>query len=71
MVKNLIVDNSTTTQLEVFFSKDNTIRLFLSDSEDPTDYYSSQYIDLDLEDTDWLINELSELKKYYEDGKSN
>ena len=60
-----MVDNTTTTQLEVFFSKENTIRLFLSDSEDPTDYYSSQYIDLDSEDTDWLISELLELKNNF------
>jgi hypothetical protein len=65
MVKNVMVDNTTTTQLEVFFSKENTIRLFLSDSEDPTDYYSSQYIDLDSEDTDWLISELLELKNNF------
>ena len=65
MVKNVIVDNTTTTQLEVFFSKEKTVRLYLSDSEDPTDYYSSAWIDLDSEDTDWLISQLIELKNNF------
>jgi hypothetical protein len=65
MVKNVIVDNTTTTQLEVFFSNEKTIRLFLSNSEDPTDYYSTEWIDLDSEDTDWLISKLIELKNNF------
>ena len=65
MVKNVMVDNTTTTQLEVFYTKEKTIRLFLSDSEDPNDVYSIQYIDLTPEDTDWLISQLIELKNNF------
>jgi hypothetical protein len=65
MVKNVMVDNTTTTQLEVFYTKEKTIRLFLSDSEDPNDVYSIQYIDLTSEDTDWLISQLLELKNNF------
>ena len=65
MVKNVMVDNTTTTQLEVFYTKEKTIRLFLSDSEDPNDVYSIQYIDLTPEDTDWLISQLLELKNNF------
>jgi hypothetical protein len=65
MVKNVMVDNTTTTQLEVFYTKEKTIRLFLSDSEDPNDVYSIQYIDLTSEDTDWLVSQLLELKNNF------
>lgn len=65
MIKETIVDNSSTNQLEVFFTEDNTIRLYISDSENPDDYYTSQYIDLDINDTEFLISKLSELKESY------
>ena len=67
MIKNTIVDNTTVAQLEVFYTLENTIRLCISDSENPQDYYSSQYIDLDINDTEYLIKQLSELNESYLD----
>lgn len=64
MIKQTIVDNTTTTQLELFRTKENTIRLYLSDSENPDDYYSAQFIDLDINDTEFLIKQLNKLSKH-------
>lgn len=64
MIKQTIVDNITTTQLEVFRTEENTIRLYLSDSEYQDDYYSVQYIDLDINDTEFLIKRLNRLTKH-------
>ncbi len=69
MIKQTILDNHSKIQLEVWNTEGNTIRLYLSDSEDPTDMYSSQYIDLDENDTDYLINQLTECKKNFVNEK--
>jgi hypothetical protein len=70
MIKQTIVDNITTTQLEVFRTEENTIRLYLSDSENQDDYYSVQYIDLDINDTEFLIKQLNRLTKHIQYIKS-
>ena len=70
MIKQTIVDNITTTQLEVFRTEENTIRLYLSDSENQDDYQSVQYIDLDINDTEFLIKQLNRLTKHIQYIKS-
>lgn len=70
MIKEVILDNNTTAQLEVWFTNENTIRLYVSDSADPSNYYSSEFIDLDESDADYLINQLTELKKQFK-NKNN
>jgi hypothetical protein len=69
MIKETLVDNNTTAQLEVWFTEKSTIRLYISDSEDPSNYYSSEYIDLDADDTDYLIKKLTELKQNFKKAK--
>jgi hypothetical protein len=65
MIKETIVDNNTTAELEVWFTNENTIRLYISDSEDKHNYYSSEFIDLDETDTTYLINLLTKLKEQF------
>jgi hypothetical protein len=66
MISETILNVESGIQLEAFFDHaESSIRIYLSDSKNTSDVYSIQYIDLDITDTEYLINKLNQLKKEF------